>query len=108
MMINNDRFRYVETGPDARLGEDLAIPAQLCREVPVAMLDGMGWLYLYVFHGGNTCSRQHHYKIATRRSISNESVETRFSEIRRAIRHYPIPRPVIVCGNKGPVFSIHN
>ncbi len=106
MMFNDDRFRYVETGPDAHLGEDLAIAAQLCREVPVAMLDGMGWLYLYVFHGGNTCSRQHHYKIASRRSISNESVETRSGEIRRAIQHYPIPRPVVVCGNNGPAFSV--
>lgn len=108
MMINNDRFRYVETGPDAQLGEDLVIAARLCREVPVAMLDGMGWLYLYIFHGGNTCSRRHHYKIAARRSILNESVEARSDEIRRAIQHYPIPRPVIVCGRQGPVFSIDN
>lgn len=107
MMINDDRFRYIETGPGAQLGEDLAIAAQLCREVPVAMLDGMGWLYLYIFHGGNTCSRQHHYKIAAGRSIPNESVETRSGEIRRAIEHYPIQRPVIVCGKQGPVFRVH-
>lgn len=107
MMINNERFRYVETGPIAQLGEDLDIAAQLCREVPVAMLGGMGWLYLYIFHGGNTCSRSHHYKIAARRSISNEAAESRSGEIRRAIQHYPIPRPVVVCGKQGPAFSIH-
>lgn len=108
MMVKNDRFRYAETGPDAQLGEDLAIAAQLCREVPVAMLGGMGWLYLYIFHGGNTCSEQHHYEITSRRSISNESVETRSGEIRRALQYYPIPRPVIVCGRQGPAFNIQN
>lgn len=108
MMIKNDRFRYTETGPDAQIGEDLAIAAQLCREVPVAMLDGMGWLYLYIFHGGNTCSKQHHYRIASRRSISNESIQARSSDIRRAIQCYPISGSIIVCGSQGPVFSIHN
>jgi glycosyltransferase involved in cell wall biosynthesis len=106
MMVNNDRFRYVETGQSAQLGEDLAIAAQLCQEVPVAMMGDMGWLYLYIFHGRNTCSRKHHYAIATRRSIPNESVEARSDEIRRAIQHYPISRPVVAYGREGPVFSI--
>jgi glycosyltransferase involved in cell wall biosynthesis len=106
MMINDDRFRYVETGATAQLGEDLNIAAQLCQEVPVAMMGGMGWLYLYVFHGENTCSRKHHYAIANRRSIPNESVEARADEIRRAIHHYTIQRPVVICGKQGPVFSI--
>lgn len=42
MMVNHDRFRYPESGPDAQPGEDIAIAAQLCREIPVAMVGGMG------------------------------------------------------------------
>lgn len=106
MMIKDDRFRYTETGPRAHIGEDLALAADLCREIPVAVLDGMGWLYLYIFHGGNTCSKEHHYRIAARRSFSNEWVAARAEEIRRAMEYYPIPRPVVVCGTRGPVFRL--
>lgn len=106
MMINDDRFRYPETGPYAQLGEDIAIAEQLCREVPVAMIGGMGWLYLYIYHGRNVWPRKHHHAIATRRSIPNKLVEARADEIRRALQHYPISKPVVICGKQGPVFSI--
>ena len=106
MMVKDDRFRYPETGPESHLREDLAIAADLCREVPVAMVGGMGWLYLYVFHGGNTCSKEHHYRLAAFWSIPNEWVEAQFAEIRLAMSYYPIPRPVVVCGVRGPVFRL--
>lgn len=106
MFVKDDRFRYPETGPRAHLGEDLDLATDLCREVPVAMLGGMGWLYLYVFHGGNTCSREHHYRLATHRAVPNEWVQTRFAELRRAVQYYRIPGPVVVCGARGPVSSL--
>jgi glycosyltransferase involved in cell wall biosynthesis len=106
MMIKDDRFRYTESGPTAQLGEDLALAADLCRETPVALLDGMGWLYLYIFHGENTCSKEHHYRITARRSFSNEWIEARSEEIRRVVELYSIPRPVVVCGSRGPVFRL--
>lgn len=106
MMVKDARFRYPETGPSAHLGEDLELAANLCRAAPVATLDGMGWLYLYVYHGGNTCSKEHHYRIAARRSFSNEQVAARSDEIRRAMEHFATPRPITVCGTEGPVFSL--
>lgn len=98
MMVRDERFRYPETGPRAHIGEDEDIAAGLCREVPVAMLSGMGWLYLYVFHGANTCSRDHHYRVAARRGASHEWITPRLAQIRRAVACYPIPGPVVVCG----------
>lgn len=106
MMVKDDRFRYPEIGPGAHLGEDLALAADLCREVPVSMMGGMGWLYLYVFHGGNTCSKEHHYRITALRSFPNEWVEARSEEIRQAMRYYPVSKPVVVCGARGPVFGL--
>jgi hypothetical protein len=76
------------------------------RKVRVAMLGGMGWLYLYVFHGEKTCSKEHHYRIAAKLSVPNEWLETRFAEIRRAVQYYPISRPATVCGTRGPVFAL--
>lgn len=106
MMVKDNRFRYVETGPRAHLGEDLALAADLCRQVPVATMSGVGWLYLYNFHGGNTCSKEHHYRLSARRSIPNDWVAARSAQIRWAVQQYPIPRPVVVCGATGPVFSL--
>jgi glycosyltransferase involved in cell wall biosynthesis len=105
-MIKDRRFRYAETGPLAHLGEDLELAADLCREVPVATLGGMGWLYLYVFHGRNTCSKEHHYAIPARRSFPNNWIETHSEEIRLALNKYPISRPVDVCDAGGPVFTL--
>jgi glycosyltransferase involved in cell wall biosynthesis len=106
MRIRDDRFRYAETGPLAQSGEDLELAADLCREIPVATLGGMGWLYLYVFHGRNTCSKEHHYAIPAHRSFPNEWIATHFEEIRRAVDQYPISRPVDVCGAGGSVFTL--
>lgn len=106
MMAKDSQFRYPETGPRARMGEDLDFAADLCREVPVAMLGGMGWLYLYIFHGANTFSKAHHYSIAACRSVPNEWVMARSAEIRRAMRYYQATTPVIVCGAQGPVFAL--
>ncbi|RKT87099.1 Glycosyltransferase involved in cell wall bisynthesis [Saccharopolyspora antimicrobica] len=106
MRIRDERFRYAESGPRAYLGEDFDLAADLCREVPVATLNGMGWLYVYVFHGRNTCSKEHHYAIPARRSFPNEWIEARCEELRRAVDEYAIPRPVDVCGAGGPVFRL--
>lgn len=106
MMVNDDRFRYPETGACAHIGEDEDLAARLFQEVPVAMMNSMGWLYIYVFHGRNTCSKEQHYRIIADHSIPNEWVEARSKEIRQAMRHYPIEGPVIVCGARGPVFRL--
>ena len=106
VFFKDGRFRYPETGPRASLGEDLDLATDLCREVPVAMLGGMGWLYLYVFHGTNTCLKEHHYSLAAARAFPNQWMEARSAEIRGAMQYYPIPGPVVVHGARGPVFSM--
>jgi glycosyltransferase involved in cell wall biosynthesis len=106
MTVKDNRFRYPEVGPFAQAGEDLSFAADLCREVPVVMVQGMGWLYLYVFHGENTFSREHYYLIAAQRSFPNEWIQTRSEEIRRAMRYYSTPTPLVVCGAYGPAFNL--
>lgn len=106
LMVRNSWLRYPEAGPHARLGEDFDFAADLCREAPVATLSGAGWLYVYVFHGRNACSREHHYAIPARRSFPNEWVELRENEIRLAVDRYSMSKPVDVCGADGPVFRL--
>lgn len=105
MMFRDDRFRYPESGPYARRGEDSVMIADLYRNVPVTKLSGMGHLYLYDFHGRNTFSRDHHYRI-TSCSAPNEVVEARAERIREAVQYYPIPKPIVAYGAAGPVFGI--
>jgi glycosyltransferase involved in cell wall biosynthesis len=105
-MVKDDRFRYLETGLHARLGEDLDLAERLCRQTSVATLANMGWLYLYTFHGRNTWTKEHHYAIPARRSFPNEWVEARSAELRRAARYYAIPDGVAMCGSGGRVFDL--
>jgi glycosyltransferase involved in cell wall biosynthesis len=105
MMYKDDRFRYPETGPYARHGEDSVLIAQLYRNVAVTSLSGMGHLYLYDFHGRNTFSQEHHYRI-TSCSAPNDVIQAHADKIREAVRYYPIPKPVVTYGAGGAVFGI--
>ena len=63
VMFKDERFRYPETGPYAQRGEDSALLYQLCENVPVVAAKGLGYLYLYTYHGRNTFDRDHHYRL---------------------------------------------
>jgi glycosyltransferase involved in cell wall biosynthesis len=106
MLFKDTKFRYPESGHTAFVGEDLALAADLFRNVPVASLGGMGCLYLYEFHSRNTLPKEHHYAISRRRSVSNGLVRLWSTEIRRTMQYHRVPRPVHVHGSDGLVFTI--
>jgi len=87
IMAFRDRpFRYPETGPYVNRGEDSVFLDDLYRNVPIAPLSGMGHMYLYTYHGGNTFSKEHHYNLrvfSASRSELNEKIE----RIRQAIAY---------------------
>src|SRR5262249_10313121 len=63
VMFKDNRFRYPESGPFAQRGEDSALLYQIYDTVPVAAATGLGYLYLYNYHGRNTFDRDHHYRL---------------------------------------------
>jgi glycosyltransferase involved in cell wall biosynthesis len=105
MMHRDERFRYPERGPAARQGEDSALLEALHARLPVAHLSGIGHMYLYQFHGRNTFSREHHYRLAGFR-MPTEFLNDNAAKLREAARHYPIPRPIYVVGREGPAFAL--
>lgn len=105
MMYREDGFRYPEDGPHARQGEDSVLADAIFRAVPVAEVGGMGHLYLYRYHGRNTFSQEHHYRMTTC-SLPGDVIREKEEEIRRFVRYYPIPRPATVASSDGPVFVI--
>jgi glycosyltransferase involved in cell wall biosynthesis len=107
MAFKDRRFRYPETGPYVNRGEDSVFLDELYHTVPVVPLSGMGYIYLYTYHGGNTFSKEHHYNLrifSASRSELNEKVET----IRQAIAYYPVPRPITVVGRDGVAFVLNS
>jgi glycosyltransferase involved in cell wall biosynthesis len=105
LMHRDTRFRYPETGGNAHQGEDSALLAQLFESVPVAALAGAGHLYLYEYHGRNTFDRAHHLNLANYRA-SLAHLQTNAEQLRAAIAHYDIPRPVVIVGREGPAFAL--
>ena len=106
MMLKDNRFRYPEDGPFARQGEDSILLESLYGSVNVAHLGGAGYLYLYQYHGDNTFSREHHYRLNSCRT-SNAQLQQNADKIREAARHYPIPKPYFVVGREGPSFALN-
>lgn len=104
IMRRDPRFRYPESGRYAHFGEDWQLMLDLHRDAEVVTPDDMGLLYLYTYHGGNTFSREHHLRM-TEHSLPSSQIRARADEIRQALDHYPIPRPVTVHGADGEVFT---
>src|SRR5215472_8184223 len=106
MMRRNPRFRYPESGPDARRGEDWVFMESLCAAVRVAPFSGAGYLYLYRYHGRNTYSREHHCGLHAERARSNAALLQDADRLKEVIRHYPIARPCCVAGREGQAFVL--
>jgi glycosyltransferase involved in cell wall biosynthesis len=106
LMFRDKRFRYPEDGPYARQGEDSVFLAELYQTVPVAPLSGAGHLYLYQYHGRNTFSREHHYRMISCRT-SNAHLHQHADKLREAARHYPLARPYFVVGREGLAFALN-
>ncbi|HKS25425.1 MAG TPA: glycosyltransferase family A protein, partial [Thermoanaerobaculia bacterium] len=105
MMFNDARFRYPESGPYARQGEDSVLLTQILAAVPVAELSGVGYLYLYEYHGRNTFSEQHHLHLASFRMASS-ALQANGDALRQAVAYYPVERPLVIVGKEGPVFAL--
>jgi hypothetical protein len=65
----------------------------------------MGYLYIYEFHGRNTFSKEHHYRLMSCRA-PNDIVDAQRERIRETALHFAIAKPFTVIGADGPVFSV--
>jgi glycosyltransferase involved in cell wall biosynthesis len=105
MMVRDPRFRYPEDGPHARQGEDSVFLSQLYESIPIAKLDGAGYLYLYAYHGRNTFLREHHLRMANFRKPAPQ-IAGALPQLQEAFAHYDIPRPALMVAREGPLFAV--
>ena len=104
MMFRGIDLRYPEEGPTARKGEDFAFLEELTRRAPATGLRGHGYIYVYVYHGFNTYSFDHHFGQTARVAPPGFILE-RAALLRRALRYYPLPRPITVYSKDEPVLE---
>jgi glycosyltransferase involved in cell wall biosynthesis len=105
LMRKDPRFRYPERGDYARMGEDSVLLAALYQQSKVTILSGMGYLYLYAYHGRNTFSEQHHRRIALE-SLSLADLRQREADLRQALGSYPLPPGCRVMGREGLAWTV--
>lgn len=107
MMRRSAAVRYPETGPQARLGEDLALAKALRSRALLGTLAGSPHLFAYVSHGANSWDDSHHRMLVERLAISRGLLARREAELRAGIAGLDLgPGRVRVEGGNGPAFEI--
>ncbi len=96
LMVKDPRFRYPETGPLSRKGEDDAIIDRMVGNVKLTGLYGAGYLYVYRYHGANAFSRRHHIALATRWAASRDRVMEKLDNLFAALDYYHLPMPYVI------------
>jgi glycosyltransferase involved in cell wall biosynthesis len=99
--------RYPETGPAARLGEDLDVALRLGARGGLHALADTPHLYVYVSHGANSWNAAHHRMLADRLAVSAGLLRRREAALREDLRAFDFgPGPVTVRGPAGPAFVL--
>ncbi|MEP7208387.1 MAG: glycosyltransferase family A protein [Casimicrobiaceae bacterium] len=98
---------YPETGPESERGEDTAILDQLHARQLVAVLAGTPYLYVYVSHGANTWSADHHVMLSDTLAISQALLKRREALLRAGLAPFSFPPDgIVVTGYNGPAFRL--
>jgi glycosyltransferase involved in cell wall biosynthesis len=99
--------RYPEQGEQAMRGEDTEFLFALKKRYRVEMLAGAPFLYVYLSHGANTWSAEHHQMLAHRLGLSRGMLLRREAEIRAWLTPFTLgPKPIVVMGPNGPAFTL--
>ncbi len=94
-------LRYPAMGKE----EDTVFRHDLVKRFSATVLYAAPWLYLRVYHGGNTWDEGHHRRMM-RRSWRVDMLRTWREKITAQMGSYEIERPVAVRGSDGRAFEI--
>ena len=107
MVRRSAGIEYPTEGPVARLGEDLQVTLALRRRGRLGFIPAMPFLYVYISHGMNSWSDEHHRMLASKLAISKGLLLRRESEIRAGLEPYDFgPGELRAHGNNGLAFKI--
>jgi glycosyltransferase involved in cell wall biosynthesis len=106
MAHRNARFRYPETTPFARTGEDSVLLDQIATMGTVTPFEDAGFLNIYSYHGRNVFDEVHHRRIAILGSRSADFLRSQELILRDALSHYRLPAPYRVATADGVVMFV--
>lgn len=91
--------RYKE---DLTQDEDSVVQAAMIRQnTRISVLAGVGYVYVYVYHGSNVFNRAHHTALTKRYGLEAATLRERASEIHAALYAHSIDPPVSVVDHSG-------
>ena len=97
--------RYTESGPTARLGEDLDLLLRIKARHPVCQQAMAPHLCVYVTHGANSWPSDHHARLASSLAISKGLLQRREPALREGLEPFGL-KGVSVHGSNGYAFTI--
>jgi glycosyltransferase involved in cell wall biosynthesis len=107
MVRRSAGIQYPTEGRVARLGDDLQVALALRARGRLGFVPGMPYLYVYISHGMNSWSDEHHRMLASQLAISQGLLLRREAELREGLKPYDFGAgEVSVNGNNGPAFRI--
>jgi len=75
--------------PQIARGEDTAVLLEILRRgEPIARLRDAGWCYVYVYHGHNVFTAEHHAAISRAKCLRVATLLQREAELRRRLSEY--------------------
>jgi glycosyltransferase involved in cell wall biosynthesis len=84
--------------------EDAGMEFQLIEAgTPTVVLNGAGYLYMYVYHGRNTFDKEHHLSLTRRFGVESQTLRQRRALIDSALRQYGFEGVVSVADHNGRV-----
>ena len=99
------RIRYPSVGSIASAGEDSVFSSAMIDEndANVELLDGMGYMHVYSYHGKNVWDIEHHMEISRQRSMNIKYMTFHRERICRTLRYHNFGE-VKVMGREGLAF----
>lgn len=98
--------RYPTTGHHCSAGEDSILALGLLEdEDSVLLLNGVGYLHMYTFHGKNVWDVEHHMKISKERSLTAQHILAHRDRVAATLDYLNLDGPVLVTGREGLAFT---
>jgi glycosyltransferase involved in cell wall biosynthesis len=89
--------------PDLPRGEDTGLLHELvAADRTLVTLSGLGWLYIYIYHGSNAWELEHHKAISQWKRLKYDALARRLPLLEAKLREYPVmPEKLVLLHDQG-------
>jgi hypothetical protein len=83
-------------------GEDTELQMQVFETgAPIAVIAGLGHLYVYVFHGRNVFPSSHHERLTAALGYERDTLIDRADLLCKSLRECELTPPIAICDHLG-------